>query len=173
MHTMIWRLRGPQVTKSPINHVFVQLFITPAKSAWPVSLWDPPILSVGQVCSVRPCQKWCGNSGAMGIVGVGMAEPGPHRLVFCTNPAAPGKQNEEKARWRTALPALPTNWLAMFTTSLVNKSEEPLADVNESPGFRQAQLGATSRILGHGGRCSGRRGLADLLTTCYVSTQAQ
>lgn len=55
----------------------------------------------------------------------------------------------------------------MFTTSLANKSQQPLADRTESPGFCQAQLGVSTRIHGQSGRCSGRRKLADLLLTVY------
>lgn len=55
------------------------------------------------------------------------------------------------------VPALPTNWLAMFTTSVVNKSREPLADRNESSGFCLVQLGVINRIHGRAGRYSGRR----------------
>lgn len=64
---------------------------------------------------------------------------------------------ENKMRRLPVVPALPTKWLAMFTTSLVNKSREPLADRNESPGSCLAQLGVITRVCGQSGRCSGRR----------------
>jgi hypothetical protein len=83
------KIAGPLIPKSPINHVFVQFFITPAQSAWPVSLWGPTCWLLVTLCSASPCKKWCGNSGAMENCGGGNVEPGPHRMVFCNQPCLP------------------------------------------------------------------------------------